>query len=297
MKIYPTNEILLSWCQCIPSNDIIFTNSDFMANKLSELSGSIKYKTSDINLLRTSLIWSLNNKSWYGHAFLTSKYFISLKKGSIENFFDYDTLSKIVREQYDLLALNLIHQDIFLKADKLPLKFGSHYWISSLYTSKLSTEDKIKVLKSWLLQNKLCEYKGIPLSSLELNIDCDLSLSLKPINSFNTRSGSNCYSFVAGFTENNINKYMNFWMHFPQFEKIIKTQGYKPKDDKIKITKNILVFYRNYEAVHAVFCVEKNIFAEKTGQDFHDPYRLVSYSDLIFEWKDCSYKVFEKQVS
>ena len=106
----------------------------------------------------------------------------------------------------------------------------------------------------------------------------------KYANTFSTMSGSNCLAATL-FAISNSEWIIHEWVHPKTFEHGLKRANYILVDDDL--CDGDVVTWVNPDGVvqHASYYIGNNLFFNKYGQTFFNPWKIVSWDELREEWK------------
>lgn len=115
----------------------------------------------------------------------------------------------------------------------------------------------------------------------------------KYANTFSTLSGANCLASVL-FAISNEEWIIHEWVHPKTFENGLKRANYISVEDDL--CKGDVVTWVNLEGVvqHASYYLGDELFFNKDGQTFFNPWKIVNRDELKAEWGKYEIKVYRK---
>ncbi|MGR3764543.1 hypothetical protein [Rossellomorea sp. NS-SX7] len=118
----------------------------------------------------------------------------------------------------------------------------------------------------------------------------------KIANTFPTSSGGNCLSATL-FAVSQQEWIINEWVHPETFKQGLKSRNYTQTLIQ-GIQKGDVVIWENSdgEIQHASFCIGNDLFFNKNGQTFFNPWKVVGFAELTEIWGDYNMKIFREPV-
>ena len=122
----------------------------------------------------------------------------------------------------------------------------------------------------------------------------------KYANTFSTTAGANCLAAVLYAVSMNPERQewiINEWIFQNTFIEGLKYAGYSPTDKEFE--KGDVVAWVNEDGViqHATYCMGNQLFFNKNGQTFFNPWKIVTWDELQEEWKRFTPCVYQKSRS
>lgn len=122
----------------------------------------------------------------------------------------------------------------------------------------------------------------------------------KYANTFSTTAGANCLAAVLYAVSTNPERQewiINEWIFQNTFTEGVKNAGYSLTDKEFQ--KGDVVVWENEEGVtqHASYCIGNQLFFNKNGQTFFNPWKIVTWDELQEEWKRFTPCVYRKSRS
>ncbi|NCN40938.1 C40 family peptidase [bacterium] len=279
MRIVPSDSDLKSWCKCAPtSGDLIFLKSS-----IASLSNAIEVPilpASEIKEQGLTGPWTLNNRSWYGYSLSQANLCTWRPSGKIEQL-SPDLQSELRAVQTLIGVPVIIDQE----------------WVTSHKWSTLSSSEKIKTLRKWIITNEVHFYEGYSFDDLPLQAQFELTkIGFEDqLNRFAPFSGPNCFATVASALNGNTDRETALkWMHWPELEQHLTKNLFERSDSNTPQSGDVLIFSKENNPVHAAIYLGENFYFEKPGQDFYEPYRVAKLSDWQDEWEDHSLCIWKK---
>lgn len=295
MKIVPSQTELKKWSLTFPKRgDLVFLDSE-SKKRLS----SFPFPILTVDEVRDQNIelWTLNDRSWYGYSLNKADYCTWLPAGALEK--SEGSIQQILAKVQiklgvpTLLKSNLLTSQLNSKL----LVCGKHYWLSSAAWKKLSSLEKIEVIRAWFKQNEIFTYKSVSYKELPQTSSKEIrKLGLKQVlNHYPSQSGPNCLAATAGAISSNFKKDIaNQWMIVEPFLRYLKEKGFSETKVSQPLLGDVLLFYRKKQLVHSAYCIGDGFYFEKPGQDFYEPYRIEFFNNWKKEWPQCRLSIWRR---
>lgn len=107
-------------------------------------------------------------------------------------------------------------------------------------------------------------------------------------NAFATEAGANCLAatlYASSQTPCQDEWVVHEWVHTKTFEESLKAMGYVLVEGT-PLQEDVVVWVDDNGTIqHAAYCVGDNLFFNKNGQTFFNPWKLVDWKELQQEWK------------
>lgn len=294
MKITPSISDLRNWAKLAPADgDLLFFDKRY-ASLMKSMSAPVL--TADEVRAQSLSLWNLSARSWYGYALNRSKFAVHLPVGSLEHL-KRDAIEELAQIQIKLSVPSLIHTKYL--PDEIAQKFikvGRYRWITSqAYRSLPDLDTRANVISSWMQQNEIHSYQSLRLDKLPTRARGFLkSVGLeKYLNTYAPISGPNCLATAAAVAGSNPTLVMQ-WLHWAPLKSFLKSQSYKSSEVESPNAGDILVFVKDSTATHAAFYIGDNLYFEKPGQDFYEPWRIEYFDRWESEWPDAKLSIFRK---
>lgn len=115
----------------------------------------------------------------------------------------------------------------------------------------------------------------------------------KYANTFSTLSGSNCLSATL-FAISEVEWIIHEWVHQKTFAQGLKRANYFLTNDDLYA--GDVVTWENSDGIvqHASYHIGNNLFFNKNGQTFFNPWKIISGDELKEEWKRYKMNVYRK---
>lgn len=119
----------------------------------------------------------------------------------------------------------------------------------------------------------------------------------KYANTFSMEPGANCLAAtlyaISADPEKDEWK-VHEWIHDGTFAEGLKNAGFSPTDEKFQ--KGDVVAWVNESEIiqHAAYCIEDQLFFNKNGQTFFNPWKIVHWDELKEEWKRYTPRIYRK---
>ncbi|MDP4553497.1 NlpC/P60 family protein [Alkalihalobacillus macyae] len=113
-------------------------------------------------------------------------------------------------------------------------------------------------------------------------------------NMFTVDSGSNCLSSTL-FAVTKQDWIIKEWVHPETFINTIERAGYSLTTERIR--NGDLITWENDKNVvqHATYYIGNDLYFNKNGQTFFNPWKIVNSSELNEQWRHYKKKVYRKQ--
>lgn len=117
----------------------------------------------------------------------------------------------------------------------------------------------------------------------------------KYINKFSTFSGSNCLSSTL-FAVTELDWVISEWVHQKTFVLALERAGYCPMKSNEEITNGDVIIWVDSKNIiqHASYHISNNLFFNKDGQTYFNPWKVTHLNQLIEEWKEYEMKIYRK---
>ena len=293
MRILPAERDFDRWRKCIPTQgDLVFFGSKGEATDLS-----VPVFTPDEVREQSLGLWKLNDRSWYGYSLNQAKFAVWFPPGAIESL-DQNMRAAIAKLQVKRKVPTLIAASKLSPAlsRKIPA-FAKFHWLTSSVWTSLSRSEQIDCMRAWFSQNGIIAYKSIEFTAMSSSVQKELR-RLKFQNILNTYcdvSGPNCFGAVAGaISAKNHLKMAKQWLHWKPLERYLEKTGYKKVNAHDPQSRDVFVFFRGKQAVHAAYYLGDQLYFEKPGQDFYEPYRVEKFDKWKKEWSGTTLSIYRK---
>ncbi|RYZ77725.1 MAG: hypothetical protein EOP05_00725 [Proteobacteria bacterium] len=294
MKITPTKYDLRDWAKLVPGHgDLLFFDK-----RHSSLMKSIgaPVLTADQVRAQSVSIWNLQARSWYGYALNNASYAVYLPSGVLDQL-SRSNVKKIGEIQIKLGVPSLIETiDLPDEVRDTCLKIGKYSWITSkVFSAFKDNRTRAKVMRAWIKQNDVHLYDSQSWTDLPANAKRTLeSIGLsKFLNTYAEYSGPNCFATVAAAIAAKPGL-ADQWLYWLPLKLFLKEQGYRIIKASPPQARDILVFIKGGVAIHAAVYLGENLYFEKPGQDFYEPWRVEHFDHWKAEWAGCKLSIFRK---
>ena len=172
---------------------------------------------------------------------------------------------------------------VFKEADLEGLIIRRDMWMKLPYSYK---EEAIKAYAQ--------EYDSWTSIEIPTNLPAHLK---KYANTFSTKPGANCLAAVLyAISVNTVKEewMIHEWIHEETFTLGLKSEGYRPTAKEF--AEGDVVAWVDEEKViqHAAYCIDGQIFFNKNGQTFFNPWKIVHWDELSKEWERYAPCVYRK---
>ncbi|MCG7345952.1 hypothetical protein MHZ92_17710 [Sporosarcina sp. ACRSL] len=286
MTIRPTQEQLHHWIdKYVPEKDLFFMKESDMAAYENELSGTLVFPKNEffkhssynsIQMVNSYMYWNLSKNIDYvivAHP----NWVDSMPRNKKEALFKLQVVMGrgLAGPLSYLTDDNLFPEEYIIEVDGE--RFGilqRMMWLALPYTLK----EEIICRTAQLYD----EWTSTP-APAELPSHLE-----KYANSFSTNPGANCLAatlYAISFHPEEEEWIIHEWVHGETFARKLTQAGYFNVDDSIK--GGDVVVWVNEEAIiqHAAYCIDGQLFFNKNGQTFFNPWKIVHWQELEEEWK------------
>jgi len=106
-------------------------------------------------------------------------------------------------------------------------------------------------------------------------------------NTFIPQEGTNCFA-IAAYGATGHAWLLREWFKPPAFHALLEANRYQPVPAPEPIADDIVIFERDGDTIHAVWCVGSDRFLNKNGQSWISPVRIVDWEMLKTEWPEAT---------
>ncbi|WP_128100934.1 hypothetical protein [Paenibacillus sp. DCT19] len=154
--------------------------------------------------------------------------------------------------------------------------------------SKLPYEVKVDLLKGYA--KKWDDWNGYALDdSIPLHLQ-------RYANTFPAEGGGNCLAATL-FAVSQQEWILNEWVHPETFAEGLKRANYVMRDTEELRTGDVVVWMDANDIVqHASYHMGQDLFFNKDGQTFFNPWKVIDWKALKLEWASYTYKVYRKEI-
>ncbi|MCG7379152.1 hypothetical protein MH215_19230 [Paenibacillus sp. ACRSA] len=115
-------------------------------------------------------------------------------------------------------------------------------------------------------------------------------------NTFPAEGGGNCLAATL-FAVSQQEWILNEWVHPETFAEGLKRAHYVMRDTEELRTGDVVVWMDANDIVqHASYHMGQNLFFNKDGQTFFNPWKVIDWKTLKLEWASYTYKVYRKEI-
>lgn len=274
----PTNKTIKIWVKSlIPPKDVFFFNDITGIDEIDKnLIGIDKYlqKYSSLEYINAYEHWNVKNKAKF--CYVDDK----------NNFLSNDKIRNLTYgQQIDCergLILDCDNKEMFSKFKNA--FYNNKIILSNYLFSNLTYKDKKELCVSYA--KSIDDWYGY--------LTCKIPRHIKKIaNKFVKKDGCNCLSTtIYGATKDK--HILNKWLDDKEFECKLKKLNYKQVKTNVK-SNDIIVFKQDKKIVHACYCVDGELFLNKSGQTKYNPIVLLPFENILNDWQDCKYYIFRKE--
>lgn len=291
MKIRAGEKEFRRWFHCVPrESDLVFLNGRAKEFELpAPVFSSEEIKTKKVDL------WPLNSRSWFGYALDRAKFSASLPSGAIEAF-DEKTLKHLATMQIQLDVHSLIPTAKLSKSARSKIgTFSNFGWVTSHSWNLMTESEQLEVFAAWYAHNEIEYYESIELEDLPESARTELTKTglARRLNTFADSSGPNCFATVAAAISPRADVGIaEEWLHWPRLERILHARGFSPMKARGFVPGDVLVFSEKNHVVHAAYALSSELYFEKPGQDFYEPYRIAKTANVRRDWPKATVTIY-----
>ncbi len=297
IQLHPTREQIASWISAyVPEKDFFFMKEEDLSY----------FK----NYLNETLV--IPRDEFFNHA--------TYRKIQLANSYEYWNISKEV--EIVLVAqsdwINKLEPKEKEKLLLLQVEVGRGLSVSTKLITDLSIIPKENIVKKdeelhVVIQHDM--WNKLPITSREqiiksyaLEWDSWNSIELptgvprhikKYVNTFSTDAGANCFAatlYAISTSPINQEWIIHEWIHQQTFIKGIENAGYVKTYDEFQ-DGDVVTWVNEVGIIqHASYCLGNNLFFNKNGQTFFNPWKIVHWDTLKEEWKRYSVQSYRKMV-
>lgn len=277
MRILPKHADFLAWAEQVPdSGDLLFFSRN--DRQLSQLLGFAIYSPDEVRAQSLEL-WTLMQRSWYGYALNRADHCVWLPRGELDRQ-PRGLRAKIKQAQKTL---------------EVPTVLPPMGWITADAWKKMPMNRRINVLKRWWKQNEISNYESIDWRELPADTRKflrDLGFD-QLLNRYAKKSGPNCLATAAAaaLLQPSLTK---TWLHAEPFLRLLEEVKFVPVRKERPRIGDLLLFYQARKLVHAAVYLGDELYFEKPGQDFYEPYRIAKFADWKMEWPGANLEIHRK---
>jgi len=160
--------------------------------------------------------------------------------------------------------------------------------------------DGDKVLTNWLFNS--LKYKDKEILTIKYAKEIDdwigydngqMSKYIKNVaNKFIKDDGCNCLA-VSLYGATKDDNWLKDWTDENNFKSQLKKINYVKVNDDYN-EDDIIVFKKDNQTIHACYCVDKELFLNKSGQSKFNPIVLLPFNDVKKDWNNCTIEIYRK---
>lgn len=116
-------------------------------------------------------------------------------------------------------------------------------------------------------------------------------------NTFSTEPGANCLAatLFAISSEPHLEEWIiHEWIHGDTFMHKLTQASYTKVDDRFTAGDAVVWIDDNSNVQHAAYCIDGQLFFNKNGQTFFNPWKIVDWTELKEEWKRFTPSVYRR---
>lgn len=295
MQIKPTTEVLASWIESyVPKVDFYF---------LSKEHYQYYQKDMDYSGVLVMPIDEFYAHTTYGQIGYTNSYeYWNIKNANYVIIAQSDWIGQLTEEnrQFILSAQVQCERGLVLPAsfveniDEIP---ASYIQNDHVVLQRAMWESLDRLTKEQLLLTMVYEWwdKG----------ECEGIPSFMPsyltpfANKFSTKQGANCLAAVLYAVTNGTQPwFIDEWVHQKTFVEKLKQSNYQVVDTIELLPRDVVVWQDDNDVIqHAAFHLQQNLFFNKHGQTYFNPWKLLSKEQLQREWGTLKQVVYRRLIS
>ena len=120
---------------------------------------------------------------------------------------------------------------------------------------------------------------------------------LKYANTFSTEPGANCLAatLFAISSEPTLDEWIiHEWVHGETFKQKLAQASFTKVEDRFQEGDAVVWMDGNSNVQHAAYCIDGELFFNKNGQTYFNPWKIVNWTELDEEWKRYTPYVYRK---
>lgn len=286
ITIRPTQQQIDHWMEkYIPEKDIFFIQSSDMASFENELSGTLIFPRNEFFKHSSYNGIQMVNSYMYWNASKNVDYVIVSHPGWIASLPRHkrEALFKLQVELGRGLTgpLSLLADDGLFPEDYVVEIDGERYGI----LQRMMWLALPPAFKEEIISRTARLYDELLSKQAPVGLPAHLH---KYANSFSTEPGANCLAATLYAISSHPEEeewIIHEWVHDETFAQKLKQAAYFKVDDSAKA--GDVVAWVNEEGTiqHAAYCIDGQLFFNKNGQTFFNPWKIVDWNVLKEEWK------------
>ena len=295
VQIEPTSEQVDKWIEkYVSNNDLFFIGEEDLITFGEYLSEVLVIPKDEFFNHSSYLQIQLANSYEYWQLSKNVQYIIVAQGEWIESIPSED--KKILLRLQAYMGRGLILSlSSFSNPNEIPLDYiveynGEHRVIlQNEMWSKLSYSNKVQAIKTYALEWDNWECSDVPSNT---------PIHLKDYaNSFSTNAGANCLAatlYAISAKPGHNEWIIHEWVHQKTFLLGLHQANYVIANDELQ--EGDVVTWMNQEKViqHAAYHIGNNLFFNKNGQTFFNPWKIIHWDLLNDEWNKYSICVYRK---
>ncbi|KAA0560127.1 hypothetical protein F0342_24270 [Bacillus sp. CH30_1T] len=291
VKMEPTKEQIRNWIEnFVPKKDLFFVEEktiNFLAEYLSdvlvvpreEFFGHSSYK--QIQLVNSYMYWNISEKVKF--VIVAQSDWITKLPEQIKR--------KVLFNQFKVGRGLIFPLSLFSFASSLP----EEYIVEENGEKSLVIQHNIwNELPYQLKENAIKAYAQLWDNWICCDVPEQTPIHIqKYANNFSPESGSNCLSATL-FAITEQDWIVREWVHPNTFLNGLERANFSLTNDDVK--KGDVVTWVNNDGIiqHATYHIDNNLFFNKNGQTFFNPWKITHWNQLNEEWCEYKIKVYRK---
>ncbi|WP_391115846.1 hypothetical protein [Psychrobacillus sp. L3] len=297
IQIQPSPEQIELWIeQYVPEEDLFFlreedllTLEDYLHEVLvipkDEFFNLSSY--SQIQLVNSYEYWRISNDI---------QYVIVAQPDWITNL-NLEVKIALFHIQVEMGRGLILPLSLFSIPDEVPTEYlvkqkGEQYVVLQYdMWKRLSVSNKEKAIQAYALEWDSWESSEVP-----VNIPAHLK---KYANSFSTEAGANCLAATLYAVSNHLERndwMIHEWVHQGTFTLGLKNARYSITEEGLQ--EGDVVTWINDGGViqHAAYHIGNQLYFNKNGQTFFNPWKIIHWKELNEEWNAYTYRIYRKVI-
>ena len=295
IAIRPTLEQLQAWIEAyVPEKDLFFLRAEDISFLQNELTGTLVFPRneffshssySEIQMVNSYTYWMIKKDAA----------FVIVAPSNWITALNEEKKEYLLKRQVELGRGMTGPLSLFSKFGDFPPEYiievdgEQHVVMQRALWESLPNEVKEEMLCTIAQQYDAWDAKPVPST---------LPAHLAPYaNTFATKSGANCLAatLFAISTEPQLEEWIiQEWVHDQTFEEKLRLASYVKTEDSF-IGGDVVAWVNDSGVIqHAAYCIEDDLFFNKSGQIFTNPWKIVDWAELEQSWEQFTPQVFRK---
>ncbi|WP_391201367.1 hypothetical protein [Psychrobacillus sp. L4] len=297
VQIQPSQEQIDHWIEkYVPEEDLFFLREEDLLNLEEYLHDVLVIPKdeffnhssySQIQLVNSYEYWRISNDIRY--VIVAQPDWISSLNSEVK--------SVLLQIQVDMGRGLILPLSLFFEPDEVPAEYivkekGVQYAVlQNDMWKRLSVSNKKNAIQAYALEWDSWDSLEVP-----VNIPAHLK---KYANSFSTEAGANCLAATLYAVSNHSERnawMIHEWVHQGTFALGLKNAHYSITQEGLQ--EGDVVTWINDGGViqHAAYHIGNQLYFNKNGQTFFNPWKIIHWKELCEEWNAYTYRIYRKVI-